>query len=179
LSVVYVHSYTIRTGSFLHTAGQGTEEGHRGLALDTLCVTGQRQHGKQPTASHRQHKSSTYVSRIICRRYLFVVIKLFLLILLLFWHYYFYTVKVVQSVFTRSFFCYYYFCISSNILYLLFILPVVRLVSTTFDACKNAPLLAKLKRGKLITYKYKYAHPLFFSMIQSFKIQIITFLNVP
>lgn len=55
-------SYTIRTGSLLHTVGQGTEEGHRGLALDTLRVTGQRQHGKQPTASHRQYKSSTYVS---------------------------------------------------------------------------------------------------------------------
>lgn len=57
-----IYSYTIGTGPFMHTAGQGTEEGHRGLALDTLRVTGQRQHGKQPAASHRQHKSSTYVS---------------------------------------------------------------------------------------------------------------------
>lgn len=48
----------------MHTVGQDTEEGHRGLALDTLRVTGQRQHGKQPTASHRQHKSSTYVSGV-------------------------------------------------------------------------------------------------------------------
>lgn len=55
-------SYTIGAGPLLHTVGQGTEEGHRGLALGTLRVAGQRQHGKQPTASHRQHKSSAYVS---------------------------------------------------------------------------------------------------------------------
>jgi len=96
---LYIYSYTIRTGSFLHTAGQGTEEGHRGLALDTLRVTGQRQHGKQPTASHRQYKSSTYVSRIICRRYLFVVI----ILLLLFWNYYSYAIEVVPPVNTHFF----------------------------------------------------------------------------
>jgi len=84
----------------LYTASQGTEEGHRGLALDTLRVTGQRQHGKQPTASHRQHKSSTYVSRITCRRYVFVVI----ILLLLFCHYYFYAIEVVPPVNTSFFF---------------------------------------------------------------------------
>jgi hypothetical protein len=62
----------------MHTVGQGTEEGHRGLALDTLRVAGQRQHGKQPTASHRQHESSTYVSR--CRCCLFVVVVIIIII---------------------------------------------------------------------------------------------------
>lgn len=62
----------------MHTVGQGTKEGHRGLALDTLCVAGQRQHGKQPTASHRQHKSSTYVSR--CRCCLFVVVIIIIVV---------------------------------------------------------------------------------------------------
>jgi len=56
----------------LHTVGQGAEEGHRGLALDTLRVAGQRQHGEQPTVGHRQHKSSAYVSK----RYLCVFIYL-------------------------------------------------------------------------------------------------------
>lgn len=108
----------------MHTAGQGTEEGHRGLALDTLRVTGQRQHGKQPTASHRQHKSSTYVSRIICRRYLFVVIKLLLFLLLLFCHYYFRAVKVVPPAHTRYFSLLILF--SYLIQYFIFILSVVR-----------------------------------------------------
>lgn len=108
----------------MHTAGQGTEEGHRGLALDTLRVTGQRQHGKQPTASHRQHKSSTYVSRIICRRYLFVVIKLLLFLLLLFCHYYFCAVKVVPPAHTRFFSLLILF--SYKIQYSIFILSIVR-----------------------------------------------------
>lgn len=86
-------SYTIGTGPFLHTVGQGTEEGHRGLALGALRVTGQRQHGEQPTASHRQHESSTYVStkkyytvflKCVCmcvyRRYLCLLLLCWLLL---------------------------------------------------------------------------------------------------